>query len=120
MFDHIGIGVADIDASVRFYETALAPLRLTLTSRDESSAGFGRGATTGLWIYRQSGPAKAKVHIAFAAPDRETVARFHAAGMKAGGRDNGEPGLRSEYSPSYYAAFLLDPDGNNIEAVVGG
>ena len=68
-----------------------------------------------LWLYQ--GAAGGAVHVALRAPDRKAVERFHAAGLEAGGRDNGEPGLRADYSPNYYAAFLLDPDGNNIEAV---
>jgi catechol 2,3-dioxygenase-like lactoylglutathione lyase family enzyme len=117
MVDHIGLTVADIAASVRFYQRALAALGLELCSRDEGSASFGPAGQPALWLSkgeRRTGPG---VHIAYQAPNRAAVARFHAEGLAAGGRDNGPPGLRSDYSPTYYAAFLLDPDGNNIEAV---
>jgi catechol 2,3-dioxygenase-like lactoylglutathione lyase family enzyme len=116
MYDHIGLHVKDLDAAVRFYEAALKPLGHILGSRDKSSAGLGPKDAPALWIY---GGAKAGegAHIAFSARDRAAVARFHAEGLKAGGRDNGKPGLRADYSPTYYAAFLIDPDGNNVEAV---
>jgi len=118
MFDHLGFTSADLDASVRFYTAALQPLGHEITSRDESSAGLGSAKGTALWIYAGGSKKSAKgVHIAFAAKDRETVDKFHRAGLAAGGRDNGAPGLRKDYSPTYYAAFLFDPDGNNVEAV---
>jgi catechol 2,3-dioxygenase-like lactoylglutathione lyase family enzyme len=114
MFDHIGLRVADLDASVRFYQAALAPLGFVLGSRDETSAGFGPPGEPALWLYRGAGGA---AHVALRAADRAAVARFHAAGLEAGGRDHGPPGLRADYGPTYYAAFLLDPDGHNLEAV---
>jgi catechol 2,3-dioxygenase-like lactoylglutathione lyase family enzyme len=116
MFDHIGIKVSNFEASVRFYTAALAPLGQGLCSRDETSAGFGPPGEPALWLYRggASGPG---AHLAFRAADRAAVDRFHAASLAAGGRDHGRPGLRKDYSPTYYAAFVLDPDGNNIEAV---
>ncbi len=111
MYDHIGLKVKNIDASTRFYEAALAPLGFV---RD--GTGFGpKGAPT-LWLY-EGGHAKSETHVAFAAKNHAAVDTFHAAGLKAGGRDNGAPGLRADYSPKYYAAFLVDPDGNNVEAV---
>ncbi len=116
MFDHIGLKVKGVDASVRFYTAALAPLSYGLCSRDESGAGFGPAGEPALWLYAH-GKAAAGVHVAFRAKDRVAVDRFHAAGLEAGGRDNGGPGLRADYGPKYYAAFLIDPDGNNIEAV---
>ena len=70
-----------------------------------------------LWLYLHNGPAAAGSHIAFRAPDHAAIAKFHAAGVKAGGRDNGAAGPRADYSPTYFAAFLIDPDGNNVEAV---
>jgi catechol 2,3-dioxygenase-like lactoylglutathione lyase family enzyme len=115
MYDHIGLRVADLDRAVRFYGAALAPLGHELGSRDESSAGFGPPGQPGLWLY--AGSRGAGAHVAFRAADRAAVDRFHAAGLAAGGRDHGGPGLRLDYGPTYYAAFLLDPDGNNIEAV---
>ena len=115
MYDHIGLKVKNVGTAVRFYEAALAPLGHVLCSRDETSAGFGPPDTPDLWLHK--GASGAGVHMAFRAMDRSAVDRFHADGLKAGGRDNGGPGLRTDYSPTYYAAFLLDPDGNNVEAV---
>lgn len=117
MYDHVGLKVKDIDASVRFYGAALAPLGYVLCSRDDSGAGFGPKGEPALWLYVAKGSASPGVHVAFRAPDRAAVDHFHASGLKAGGRDHGRPGLRADYSPTYYAAFLLDPDGNNVEAV---
>ena len=119
MYDHIGLKVKDIDASVRFYQAALAPLGHVLVSHDDSGAGFGPAGAPALWLYRAKG-AGAAAHVAFRAPERAAVDRFHADGLKAGGRDNGGPRLRADYGPSYYAAFLIDPDGNNVEAVCLG
>ena len=117
MYDHIGLKVKDLDASVRFYEAALAPLGHVLDSRDESGAGFGPPGAPALWLYA-GGNAQGTSHVAFRAADRAAVDAFHAAGLKSGGQDNGAPGLRADYSPTYYAAFLRDPDGNNVEAVL--
>jgi len=117
MYDHIGLKVRDLEASVRFYRAVLAPLGHVLCSKDESGAGFGPEGEPALWLYRAGTASGAGMHIAFRATDRAAVDRFHGAGLEAGGRDNGRPGLRADYSPSYYAAFLLDPDGNNVEAV---
>lgn len=117
MFDHVGLRTTQLDASIRFYEAALAPLGHRLASRDESGGGLGPPGAPALWITRVQGVAGSSVHLAFTAQDRQSVDRFHAAGLKAGGRDNGAPGVRSDYGPKYYAAFLLDPDGNNVEAV---
>lgn len=117
MYDHIGLKVSDLDASVRFYGAALAPLSHELCSRDASGAGFGPRGAAALWLHQSDTSGRHGVHVAFRAVDRAAVERFHAAGLSAGGRDNGAPGLRADYSPNYYAAFLLDPDGNNVEAV---
>ena len=118
MYDHIGLKVKDVDASVRFYRAALAPLGQVLCSRDDSGASFGPPGAPVLWLYplleASAGPG---AHVAFRAPDRGAVDRFHAGGIEGGGRDHGRPGLRADYGPRYYAAFLLDPDGNNVEAV---
>jgi catechol 2,3-dioxygenase-like lactoylglutathione lyase family enzyme len=111
MYDHIGLKVTDIDASARFYEAALAPLGFV---RD--GTGFGPKGAPALWLY-EGGKRNAGMHVAFQAKDRASVDRFHEAGRKAGGKDNGAPGLRADYAPTYYAAFLIDPDGNNVEAV---
>lgn len=117
MFDHIGLQVTDLAASVRFYEAVLAPLGFVLCSRDETSAGFGPKDAPALWLYADRKAAKQRTHVAFRAEARKAVDRFHAAGIASGGSDNGKPGLRADYSPTYYAAFLVDPDGNNVEAV---
>ncbi len=120
MFDHIGIKTANIDRGVAFYTAALAPLGHTLCSRDDSGAGFGPANQPALWLIRSATGAGPGAHIALRARDRAAVDRFHAQGLAAGGRDNGPPGLRADYGPSYYAAFLVDPDGNNVEAVCLG
>lgn len=120
MYDHIGFKVKDLDAAVRFYAAALAPLGHVVCSKEQSYAGLGPKGEPGLWLYSAKNAKAPGVHVAFRAPDRGAVDRFHADGLKAGGRDNGKPGLRTDYSPTYYAAFLLDPEGNNVEAVFMG
>jgi catechol 2,3-dioxygenase-like lactoylglutathione lyase family enzyme len=117
MYDHIGLHVKDLDSSVRFYTAALAPLGFKLCSRDENGAGFGPPNEPALWLYLTKKTAGPGAHIAFRAPDHAAIKRFHTEGLKAGGRDNGGAGPRVDYSPTYYAAFLIDPDGNNVEAV---
>jgi catechol 2,3-dioxygenase-like lactoylglutathione lyase family enzyme len=113
MFDHVGLRVKDIRASVRFYTAVLQPLGLV---PDSSGSGFGPPGAPRLWLYEVAAGDRG-VHLAFETRDRAAVDRFHAAGLGAGGRDNGKPGLRADYGPTYYAAFLVDPDGNNVEAV---
>ena len=116
MLDHVNLPVSDFERSKRFYEEALAPLGYALLmEHDISGAGFGKSRIPFFWI-KQGAPGAA-VHVAFASPDRTTVDAFHEAAVAAGGRSNGRPGLRPEYHSSYYGAFVLDPDGNNIEAV---
>jgi len=117
MYDHIGLKVKDVGKSVRFYKEALGALGHVLASEEESGAGLGPKDAPALWLYAVKGATGPGVHVAFRAADRAAVDRFHKQGLKAGGRDNGRPGLRADYSPSYYAAFLIDPDGNNVEAV---
>jgi catechol 2,3-dioxygenase-like lactoylglutathione lyase family enzyme len=117
MYDHIGLKVGNLDASVRFYAAALAPLGYVLCSRDDSGAGFGPKGEPALWLYPHKGQTSAGAHVAFRAPDHAAIRKFHSEGIKAGGRDNGAAGPRADYSPSYFAAFLIDPDGNNVEAV---
>ena len=116
MLDHLSLRVSNYARSKRFFEQALAPLGYAVRMEFESSAaGFGAGDTPDFWI--APGPPPSPVHVAFVAADRATVDAFHRAAIVAGGRDNGAPGLRPQYDPSYYGAFVLDPDGNNIEAV---
>ncbi len=111
MYDHIGLRVKDLDAAARFYRAALEAL-----GHVQEGPGFGPKGAPGLWLHAHE-DAKGGAHVAFRAADRRSVERFHAAGLAAGGRDNGKPGLRPDYSPTYYAAFLVDPDDNNVEAV---
>jgi catechol 2,3-dioxygenase-like lactoylglutathione lyase family enzyme len=116
MLDHVGVPVSDFERSKRYYAQALSPLGYELLMEPSASAaGFGTRGKPDFWIGQgQTGQA---FHIAFAAEDRATVDAFYEEAMAAGGRGNGGPGLRPHYHASYYAAFVLDPDGNNIEAV---
>jgi len=111
LIDHLHLKVRDLEASKRFYKAALSALGIPLVE------GEGHFFADELWV--DVGPTVAHVHFAFQAKDRATVDRFHAAVLAAGGRDNGAPGER-KYHPGYYAAFALDPDGNNVEAVYHG
>lgn len=115
MIDHVVIPVADIAASRRFYEAALAPLGMSVILAFPHSVGFGADRKPDFWIGRRD--PIGMVHVALAAPDRATVDAFHTAALAAGARDNGGPGVREVYHPSYYGAFVLDPDGHNLEAV---
>jgi len=117
MFDHIGLKVSNLEASTRFYRAAMNPLGSRLDSSGDGYAGFGPEGQPALWLYAHPGPISVATHVAFRAANRAAVDRFHAQGLTAGGRDNGAPGVRSDYGPRYYAAFLLDPDGHNVEAV---
>jgi catechol 2,3-dioxygenase-like lactoylglutathione lyase family enzyme len=124
MIDHVGLAVADLEASRAFYTAALAPLGISVqmevteerTGGHGGHLGFGTPQRPDFWIGSGRAPS-ASVHVAFAASTRAEVDAFHAAALEAGGRDNGAPGLRPEYHPNYYGAFVLDPDGNNVEAV---
>ena len=123
MLDHVGLQVSDYAKSRAFYAKALAPLGVAVVmevTREESGGyeGAGFGAAGKPWFWIGSGNARgAATHVAFSAGSRADVDRFHAAALAAGGRDNGAPGLRAHYHASYYGAFVLDPDGNNVEAV---
>ena len=117
MFDHIGLRVGDLAKSVRFYRGALAALGYEETADDAATAGFGSGGATGLWLHHAPDAGERGVHLAFRAADRASVELFYKSGLAAGGRDHGAPGLRADYGPSYFAAFLIDPDGNKVEAV---
>jgi catechol 2,3-dioxygenase-like lactoylglutathione lyase family enzyme len=117
MLDHVTIGVEDIERALRFYDQALRPLGVTRLYGDGNRfAGYGVNPKAFFWIGFRSNP-QTGAHIAFAANDRATVDRFYEAAIAAGGRDNGRPGIRTHYDPDYYGAFVLDPDGHNIEAV---
>jgi catechol 2,3-dioxygenase-like lactoylglutathione lyase family enzyme len=117
MYDHIGLRTNDIAASARFYTAALAPLGHVPGSSGDGYAGFGPKDAPGLWLHAHKGAVGTGAHVCFSAPSRAAVDAFHAAGLKAGGKDNGKPGPRPDYGPKYYAAFLIDLDGNNVEAV---
>jgi catechol 2,3-dioxygenase-like lactoylglutathione lyase family enzyme len=116
MIDHLGLRTKQFGALAEFFEKALAPLGCTKLVQFDGGAGFGRDGKPSLWI-GASNETASSVHIAFASPTREMVNAFHAAAIAAGAQDNGKPGLRPEYHPNYYAAFVIDPDGNNVEAV---
>lgn len=115
-FDHIGFSVSNFLKSRDFYSAALAPLGFSVLHEGDDWAAFGQDGKVELWIGVGGAVPKA-LHIAFPAEDHAAVKRFHAAAIEAGGRDNGGPGFRPQYSPTYYAAFVYDPDGLNIEAV---
>lgn len=122
MFNHISIGVCDIRRTKAFYDAALKPLGYECLSEGETSLGYGNGEV-GLWISITSSPVPADkasgLHFCFDAPSRQAVDAFHAAALEAGGKDNGAPGLRGDYGPNYYAAFVVDPDGYRMEAYCG-
>jgi len=126
MIDHTGIGVADVARSATFYDAALGALGLRRTAQlppDDGSDAVGYGASFPVFWIDRFHPHGVKQHTAFVARSRAEVDAFHAAGLQAGGTDNGPPGLRDPahgYPPGYYAAFVLDPEGNNIEAVFRG
>ena len=120
MLDHTGIQVSDLPASRAFYERVLEPLGFAVVmdlAEQIQAVGFGRRGRPWFWIRGAKGEASGPIHIAFHATDRERVDRFHEAALAAGATDNGPPGLREHYHPTYYGAFVLDPDGNNVEAV---
>jgi catechol 2,3-dioxygenase-like lactoylglutathione lyase family enzyme len=116
VFDHIGFNVSDFAASREFFVKALAPLGLGITMEGEGWATVGRRGEGMLW-FGAKGPSPGPMHIAFAAKTREAVRQFHDAALAAGGRDNGAPGLRPHYHANYYGAFVIGPDGHNVEAV---
>jgi len=122
MIDHIGFPVADYARSKAFYLKALAPLGYALVmevqqdANDSPAAGFGANGKPDFWIGGE-GALNRSVHIAVVARDRPSVDAFYRAALAAGGKDNGAPGLRPHYHPNYYGAFVLDPDGHNVEAV---
>ncbi|CAN7204770.1 VOC family protein [Variovorax sp. LjRoot290] len=116
MFDHIGFNVSDLQASKAFYVRALAPLGIGVAMDGEGWVMLGRPGRPQFWI-GSFGSSPGPIHIAFAAENREQVRRFYDAALAAGGKDNGPPGLREHYHANYYGAFVIGPDGHNVEAV---
>ena len=116
MFDHIGFGVTNLAESKAFYLQALQPLGVEVAMEGPYGVGLGRNRKPSLWI-SETKERPAHLHLAFVADTREQVDAFHAAALAAGGKDNGAPGIRPHYHANYYGAFVLDPDGHNVEAV---
>jgi catechol 2,3-dioxygenase-like lactoylglutathione lyase family enzyme len=116
MFDHIGIGVSNLSESKAFYLQALAPLKAAVVMEGPYGVGIGQKDKPSLWL-SETKERPAHLHIAFVAADRPQVDAFHKAALAAGGKDSGAPGLRPHYHPNYYGAFVIGPDGHNIEAV---
>src|SRR5579871_6123267 len=117
MLDHVTLGVSDLARSVKFYDRALVPLGIArLYAEGERFAGYGVAPKAFFWIGTRAS-SRSGAHVAFTAKDRGAVARFHSEAIAAGATDNGGPGLRPHYHENYYGAFVLDPDGYNIEAV---
>ncbi|GAM98373.1 lactoylglutathione lyase and related lyases [alpha proteobacterium U9-1i] len=121
MLNHISIGVRDIARTKDFYDAALKPLGYSCLDESEGSLGYGADAVV-LWIGETTKPvpadSKSNLHFCFDAPSKKAVDAFHTAALAAGGKDNGPPGIRKDYSPGYYAAFVIDPDGYRLEAFV--
>jgi catechol 2,3-dioxygenase-like lactoylglutathione lyase family enzyme len=116
MIDHVTANTSDFERGKRFYEQALSPLGYSVQMEFPGAAGFGTGeGVPDFWI--GANPERGATHVAFSTQDRATVDAFYEAAVAAGGTDNGAPGLRPHYHETYYAAYVHDPDGNNIEAV---
>jgi catechol 2,3-dioxygenase-like lactoylglutathione lyase family enzyme len=116
VLDHISIGVSDLDASRAFYLKALGPLDVTVVKEVPGSVGIGRRGFPTFWL-SATDRAPAPLHLAFRAENREQVDAFYRTALEAGARDNGAPGLRAHYHPDYYGAFVIGPDGHNVEVV---
>jgi len=116
MFDHLGFGVTNLAESKAFFLSALRPLGVSVAMESPYGVGLGRGGKPSMWLH-ETKDVPARLHIAIAADTRAEVDAFYAAALAAGGEDNGAPGLRPHYHPNYYAAFVIAPDGHNIEAV---
>ncbi len=116
MIDHISLYVEDYARAKEFFTQALAPLRYALVMEFPNVGGFGVDGKPDLWVIAKGKEAKFTTHICFRAENREQVDAFYEAAIKAGATDNGKPGLRPEYHENYYGAFVIDKDGNNIEA----
>jgi catechol 2,3-dioxygenase-like lactoylglutathione lyase family enzyme len=120
VIDHVSVAVRDLAASTRFYEVVLAPLGMTKLESRAATAGFGKQYPEfwiNLRVAMQPVPAESGAHVCFRARSTDMIDAFHAAALKAGGSDDGAPGLRPHHGEGYYAAFIRDPDGNRIEAV---
>jgi catechol 2,3-dioxygenase-like lactoylglutathione lyase family enzyme len=116
IFDHVGFHVSDFEKSKAFFVRALEPLGIAVASEGPGWAMVGRDGKGQFW-FGSLGSSPGPIHIAFRAQSREQVRRFHEAALAAGGKDNGAPGLRPHYHPHYYGAFVIGPDGHNVEAV---
>jgi catechol 2,3-dioxygenase-like lactoylglutathione lyase family enzyme len=116
ILDHIGFAVSNYEASKAFFSKALLPLGISLVAETHGWAGYGAHGKPELWFGSGTEP-QGPMHIAFLASSREQVRKFYEAALEAGGKDNGPPGLRPHYHPNYYGAFVIGPDGHNIEAV---
>ncbi|MGZ5194481.1 MAG: VOC family protein [Ramlibacter sp.] len=116
MFDHIGFGVTDYEVSKAFFLKALQPLGIGIVMEGEHGLGIGPKGKPALWLH-QSSVKPVPMHLAFTAENRKQVQAFYTAALAAGGKDNGAPGLRPHYHPNYYGAFVIGPDGHNVEAV---
>jgi len=119
MLRYVYFGTNNLENAITFYDAALAPLGYRCISDSAESLGYGKKAVA-LWIGAAERPVKSddksNLHFCFTAPTRESVDKFHAAALEAGGKDNGKPGIRKDYAPNYYAAFVIDPDGYRLEA----
>lgn len=116
IIDHVGLRVSNFEKSKEFYIRSLEPLGISLLCEEDGNVGFGKHEADPFWIGPNTAPSQ-RTHIAFKAETRSQVDKFYEAAIAAGGIDNGPPGLRKNYHADYYAAFIIDPDGNNIEAV---
>lgn len=117
VLDHVTLGVSDFDETRKFYDRVLPALGFRCIWDKPTMAAYGIGREDDFGLIADKGQARHGTHVAFRAPDRDSVRQFHTEALKAGGRDNGAPGLRPEYHATYYAAFIIDPEGNRIEAV---
>lgn len=119
MFEHVSIGVKNLDNARTFYDALLGPLGYQRLANSETASGYGSDRAQ-FWVFKTETPVvahpKSGLHFCFAAPTKDAVGAFHAAGVSGGGEDNGQPGLRAEYATFYYAAFIIDPDGYRLEA----
>ena len=119
MIDHVSIGVRDIAKAKKFYDAALKPLGYECLSPGDTSLGYGKDAAV-FWLLASESPVpadmKSGLHFCLTAPTRKSVEAFHKAALATGGKDNGKPGLRDDYGPDYFAAFVIDPDGYRLEA----